>query len=164
LEDLEDLAEAKKKIGFLVKLGYKPSFVFVDPRLIEGDDYEEYRRTKEKMKNKYGWDILKSPNDLLGEFIEKDAQEEVKNQWKELADNVLRVFHKRLIKNNIAELEKHTAEIRDRLGKDYWKQLEQRTNDKPGSAIYLSLAEFLFNILQNVFSIVKALYQSVVIT
>jgi hypothetical protein len=134
----EDIIEGKKKMELLIGLGYKPGFVLIDPRLIEQEkEWIEYKRIKENFRNEYGWDILKSPDDLLDDFVEESAQYEIKSQWREIVDNAYREIIVEINENNKKEFLKYEAYIRKQIC--CWSQLDDL------SKTYLRFAEFFFN-------------------
>ena len=139
-QELEDFAGAKKRIGLLVRFGYKPGFVFVDPRLIE-DAELDYSATKENLRRKYGWDVLKSPGDLILEFL-TDNHEEITYQWKDTVNEIFESLIKELNERNRAEFSKYEKEARRRI--HYWNRLDNQSKD------FLSFGEFLFDHSENV--------------
>lgn len=67
-----DAERKKEKFGknlwYAIKeYSYKPGFVLVDPRIIEEKE-DEYLKNKEKLKTEYGWDVLKTPYELMEEY------------------------------------------------------------------------------------------------
>ena len=85
----EKIENVKKTIQQYVKDDrYTPSLTFIDPRLIEKDG-AKYREIKNALKQKYGWDLLKSPDDLLEEFAEKKDREKLKREWVEIRNKAI---------------------------------------------------------------------------
>lgn len=137
-KELDDIAEARKRINMLLNLGYRPGFVFVDPRLIEKEGGEiNYHRIKLRLERRYGWDVLKSPIDLLKEFVGEEINSTTENQWREIADNLFGDIVEKMVENNRDEFLRYEDEIRNQIF--YWDRLDNL------SKTHLSLAEFLFD-------------------
>ena len=142
-----EIENTKKTIQNLKNFNYIPSFVFIDPRLIKEDE-SKYVKIEEDLKSKYGWDLLKSSDDLLGEFVEKKDRERVEREWEKIRNKTIKEGAPTTIKPfviwalNSAKLE----EMQKKLSIEFPKLIEE---GKTGDAIRKTgiLCETLFSLM-----------------